>query len=204
MLKPHYKKFFDTLLLPHIVMVKNDTVRDELSKNWTYWAPIVFKFDEEPDKEEIAMKIWDYYFGSNSSTKIDMDTFLNLTLFLTDRTFFEGMHNTLNLHRGHHTIYPYIYSYQGMFSFAKFVLGMSFNLPIVADVLISSSWSWISRRILRSEDVHYGTAHGDELPLMFNLPFQKIHTKGSQDYEMSKILVQLWTSFARDGYTFNI
>jgi hypothetical protein len=180
-------------------MVRNDTAREELTRNWTYWAPIVFKFDEEPNKVEIATKIWEFYFGNNASTEINMETYPNLALFLTDRTFFEGMHNALSLHRGQHPIYPYVYSYQGMFSFGKFILSMSFNLPIMADLLISSGMRWITKTVLKSKDINYGTGHGDELPLMFNLPFQNDIKEGTADFEMSRNLILLWTSFAKNG-----
>lgn len=141
-------------------ILRNDTIRNELNKNWTTWAPLLFRFADEPDPEEISEKIRAYYFG-NSSIEISMDTLDNLTTFLSDRSFFEGLHNALALHRGQHPIYPYLYAYEGRFSFAKVLFGMTFSLPVAADVVVSRSWKWFLSTILRIPETSYGTHSSD-------------------------------------------
>jgi len=128
-----------------------------------------------------------------------MKTLQNITTFLSDRSFFEGLHNSLILHRGQHPIYPYVYSYEGKFSFAKVLFGMTFALPVAADVVVSRSWKWFLSTVLRMPETSYGVAHGDELPLLFKLPFQSELKEKDEDFDMSKALVATWGAFAKDG-----
>lgn len=89
-----------------------------------------------------------------------MEVLHELTNFLSDRSFFEGLHNSLEMHRGQHPIYPYLYAYEGKFSFAKVLFGMTFALPVAADVVVSRSWKWFLSNILRVPEISYGVAHG--------------------------------------------
>jgi len=79
-------------------------------------------------------------------------------------------------------------------------MGMSFNLPVAADIAVTLSWNWFSSTVLRNKERDYGTSHGDELALMFNLPYQTTITPDSVDFNMSRTLIKTWTTFARDGY----
>lgn len=145
-------------------ILRNETIRAELNKNWTTWAPILFRFYDEPNKVEIAEKIRSFYLG-NSSVDIGMEVLHELTNFLSDRSFFEGLHNSLEMHRGQHPIYPYLYAYEGKFSFAKVLFGMTFALPVAADVVVSRSWKWFLSNILRVPETSYGVAHGGRCKL---------------------------------------
>ncbi|CAL8081018.1 unnamed protein product [Orchesella dallaii] len=136
-------------------ILRNETIRSELNKNWTLWAPSLFRFDDEPNKDEIAEQIRTYYLG-NASAEISMATLHNITTFLSDRSFFEGLHNSLLLHRGQHPVYPYVYAYEGKFSFAKVLFGMTFALPAAADVVVSRSWKWFLSNVLGRPETSYG------------------------------------------------
>ncbi len=45
-----------------------------------------------------------------------------------------------------------------------------------------------------------GVAHGDEFSLLYKMDGLVSVMPGDKDYEMSKDLVKLWTSFATDEY----
>lgn len=139
----------------YIAILKNETLRAELNTNWTSWAPTLFRFSDEVNAEEIAEQIRTFYLG-NTSAEISMKTLHNTTTFLSDRSFFEGLHNSLILHRGQHHVWPYVYAYEGKFSFAKVLFGMTFTLPVAADVVVSRSWKWFQEKILRIEETSYG------------------------------------------------
>lgn len=145
-----------------VAILRNESIRVELNRNWTTWTPILFRFEDEPNKTEIAEQIRTYYLG-NSSTEISMNVLHNLTTFLSDRSFFEGLHNTLELHRGQHPIYPYIYAYEGKFSFAKVIFSLTFALPAAADFVVSRSWKWFLTTVLRQPEASYGVAHGGRI-----------------------------------------
>jgi carboxylesterase type B len=184
-------------LLKITAMVRNRTANREINKNWDYWIPIVFRFVDEPNKVEIAQKIREFYFG-NVSTEINEKNLPTLVEFMTDRTFNEGLSHALKLHKGQHPIYPYLYSYQGQFSFGRIMMNMNFNVPVVLDFLISQGKRFVRTKIFRKPDLYNSTTHGDELPLFFNLPFQDI-TETHPDFELSKTLIYTWTTFAKTG-----
>lgn len=140
-------------------MVLNKTARREINENWSHWMPITFRFVDEPNKEEISNKIREFYFG-NVSTEINKTNLRKLITFVTDRSFMEGLHHTLNLHKGQHPVYPYLYSYRGQFSFGRIMLGMTFNVPIMVDFLYSQSKRWVKTKVFRREEEHFGTTHG--------------------------------------------
>jgi len=180
-------------------MIKNETLKNELNTNWTYWIPKVLGFEEEENKVEIAEQIRDYYFGDVNET-VCMDNFDNLSMCLTDRCFFEGFHNTLLLHGNQHPVYAYENSFRGTFSFTRVLIAMSYRMSRMADLALTASLNWLKSSLFSQEDQRdYGTGHADELPLMFKLPFQQKQEKNSADRDMSEFFIHVWTSFARDG-----
>ncbi|XP_046639321.1 venom carboxylesterase-6-like isoform X4 [Daphnia pulicaria] len=119
---------------------------------------------------EIAQKAHDHYFVSKENN--DMVTqYGELT---SDIGFFKCVDDSVKLlsEYSDHPVYYYHYAHHGQNSLVKMFNGLS--------------------------DMDFGASHGDELLLMFNSKMIAPMTDPN-DIKVSKMLLDLWTSFASNG-----
>ncbi|CAG7822154.1 unnamed protein product [Allacma fusca] len=157
-------------------ILANPELSADLKKNWHRIFPITLQFNEvyynfTPVAQAImADKIHKFYFGNKP---IDTSSRKELTDLFSDRFFNHGIKQALLLASNFTKVFPYIFTHnRGDYTLLK-VLGI---------------------------DGNYGVSHADELTFLFSnfhgeAPEFK---KGSASEQVSKNLVKLWVSFARD------
>ncbi|XP_046453233.1 esterase E4-like isoform X4 [Daphnia pulex] len=119
---------------------------------------------------EIAQKAHDHYFVSKENN----DMITQYGELSSDIGFFKCVDDSVKLLRQYsdHPVYYYHYAHHGQNSLVKM-----FNGP---------------------SDMDFGASHGDELLLMFNSKMIAPMTDPN-DMKVSKMLLDLWTSFASNG-----
>ncbi|KZS20997.1 Liver carboxylesterase 1 [Daphnia magna] len=127
------------------------------------------QFTEDSDK--IVNRIIDRYFVRNVTFKNQLT---QLEQMISDCAFFKGIDDSVHLLTkfSDHPTYYYMYGHQGQLSLPSLL-----GLPSTFD---------------------FGAGHTDELYLMFTNDFlPRMNATG--DFKVSKILIDLWTTFAQDG-----
>lgn len=210
------------------MLIKNKTINEIINTNWVQRAPQLFGYEHEPEitRNHISTKIKDEYLKDQL---VSMSTIENVTNMITDRNWFQNVHNIAMTYRQNGIkapLYLYYFTYHAEFSLGKVMFGMSMDLPVIADIVVSSGREWLTSRFMQKPEVHYGgrirksirfwilcsfyrfmmnldslfsAGHTDEMFLLYKLPFRPEHGNGSKDYEMSNQMVDLWVSFVKEG-----
>lgn len=107
------------ILFPKSVLGRDDLI-EEIMANWTSIAPWLFVYTFDTDKtqsEEISKKIKEKFFLPNG--QIDVENFWQiLSVLIGDRWEVSGTVKSIKLLGLKTSIFPYIFSYVGNFSYA--------------------------------------------------------------------------------------
>jgi carboxylesterase type B len=104
---------------------------------------------------------------------------------------FKCINDMTDLHRRHGTepTFYYMYAHPGQYTLPTL-------LGVPPEINLGMTAYWKFRKEINS--LFSGVCHADEIFLMFtNMVFPKI--KNGEDKQVSKMLLDLWTSFAADG-----
>ena len=101
-------------LLYALGILRDSHIAEQLNTNWTYWAPIMFDFDELPlyKRNEVSHKIWRQYLKDKTISKEFM---YNIVDLYSDASFYAPLHEAALLQAIHSPVYLYLNSYQGNF-----------------------------------------------------------------------------------------
>jgi len=129
-----------------------------------------FKEMPKADQVRFAKSIFDHYQYDANRTLQERMTLLEQ--IMSDSMFFKSTEDTVDLHAKHSSepIFYYFYNHRGQVSLSNFL-----GAPSTFDL---------------------GVSHFDECFLMFNITKTAMN---EQDQKVSKILIDLWTSFASHG-----
>lgn len=154
--------------------LKDKAIMEKVEKKWNEDAPLILLYkDTATDKDVVSSKIREFYFGDKP---INRETFLNLTDVMMDRFVGYGLVAAAKLYSKEAPVYVYYFSHTPETTTLKF-LGV--------------------------ENENFGMAHLDDVQYLFKInseqfPFPEI-TKESKEYELSKGLVKVLSSFAETG-----
>ncbi|XP_021951286.1 venom carboxylesterase-6 [Folsomia candida] len=179
-------------LITSAAIMANQTLKNLAQNDWSDFVSKLLLFQKN---DEIAQKIRDFYF---KDTK-DVTTFDNIhkyTNMIGDRGFFTDMHHCIRLHAKWNPTYVYFYSYPGEWTVANLFMEVRGTLPRLMEVGWAVISSWVTRSLLGRSLPNYGASHGDELALLFQMPWISDIPPESRDYKMSLDLVKLWVDFA--------
>jgi carboxylesterase type B len=157
-------------------ILANPELSADLKENWKEIFPVTLQFNNVYYKfppsvqTKMAEKIYSYYFGNKS---IDTNSRQELTDVFSDRFFNQGVKKAMVLASAYTKVYPYMFTH--------------------------NRGDYTLLQVLHIEG-NYGVSHADELTFLFSdfhgdAPEFK---KGSASEQVSKNLVKLWASFARD------
>nr|CAD7413895.1 unnamed protein product [Timema poppensis] len=177
----------------------------------SYWEPISDDFERvvpldlgltkgSQQSQEVADKIWKFYFGDATTLSFSSkDQYVNL---ITDEMFVCGIHETVKVQSA---LYDNIYNYQ--FSFNRGHRQGS-DKSVVVTIMMSCrhrvqqghriTWNLTTTDIVACTDTDIiEPSHGDELNYLFYSG--ETFTPGEASYDVHKWLVNLWSSFAKNG-----
>jgi len=154
--------------------VLDPTELQNLNDNWEVFGPknIFGKCCEFSEAEiEKANLIREFYFGSE---EISMANIQSLIDMFSDSKFWVAAHDVTTIVSSHlrSPVYEYMFTHNGSFSFSEFL-----GLP----------------------SSQYGVCHADDLHYLFNPHLVEFPALIDADFKVRDIMVQLWTSFVRDG-----
>lgn len=185
-------------------MLLNKTCVDEINNNWNKHAPVLFDYENlgsEKKRDAISAAIKAYYMGEDDF-QYGTGSLEKFVPMFSDSSFNAGLVETINAHLklSHNPIYLYYYAYKSHHGIAQIYFNMNAWFPLVVDALITNAIRWIGRNVFGYREKHYGASHADELPMLFQFPFVLGRVgKDSEDYEFSKKVVHIWTTFAKNG-----
>ena len=155
---------------------------------WSVIAPgILFHIPVEESSIEASRKateLADFYLGGTSN--IVPDNFNNITDMFTDAFVTYAMECFVEYARHTQPVYQYRYVHQVRTPQLR---------GLVTDL-------WVQGEHGLNPDAglpKMGVNHGDELYLMWDPIFLKNHPLNLEDAEMSSTIIELWTSFIKDG-----
>ncbi|CAG7822768.1 unnamed protein product [Allacma fusca] len=180
-------------LLFSAALVRNDSVRDIVFNDFESIAHKVLYV--KPNSN--ASKIKDLYMSTPPNLN-DLEAFNKLTNMFTDRCFSNGIREAATLQSAHAPVYLYDYNYKGKFRPGNMLIAIKRQYPVVLEFLAYMAKKIFNEYILGHDAPFYGVGHIDELALLFHIPWLTNVKAGHKDYEMSKAMVKLWTSFAQN------
>ncbi|CAG7822767.1 unnamed protein product [Allacma fusca] len=149
---------------------------------------------------ENVTRLKDYYMTKQLDIR-DEKSFNKFTDMITDRYYMNGLRDATRYQSPDAPVYLYIYNHKGKFRPQNAMIEVQRKyLPQldVAGFLLKTIWY---QHILGLEAPFYGVGHMDEVAMIFPLRFLSYVGQDHQDYEMSKSMVKLWTSFAHNKKT---
>jgi carboxylesterase type B len=173
-------------------IMANQTLRDLAQNDWSDFVSKLLLF---PKNDEVAAKIRSFYFG-DSKDITTLDNIHKYTNMISDRGFFSDSYHVARLHGKFHPTYVYYYSYPGEWTVANLFMEVRGTLPRLMEVGWAVISSWVTRSLLGRSLPNYGASHGDELAMLFQMPWISDVPPESKDYQMSLDLVKLWAAFA--------
>ncbi len=172
----------------------------EMNQDWHRISPLAYTYrDTALEPDAVSNQIRAFYFGSKS---IGNNTATNLTNLYSDRLFNHGTRTSALLHGKNNEavpLYLYTVAYRGSQSHMKFLnieekLGKQDYIRNFYNSYYPF-FTWACQLFICT-----GVSEGDELQYLFNMGrFQEIG-KGHPDQDFSDKMINLWISFARDGY----
>ncbi|KAG4074888.1 hypothetical protein HA402_009313 [Bradysia odoriphaga] len=179
-------------LLTSAVITANQTKMDQANEKWTWWLSKILNIPEDEQKAKLIRK---FYFGNNKN--IASKAFLsNYTNLFSDRFFMVANHQHAKLYSSHAPIRLYYYTHQGDFSLGRIMASSQGRFPLIVNVVIDMFSRWFQRTVMNENVPHMGTAHADELPLLFDFILGYDINRNHKDFELSANMVKLWVSFA--------
>jgi len=156
--------------------IKNNTILEEMKRNWKDWQGAFMLLGIEPgmqnDEDLKAVDdITNFYLGNLDNMNIEH--IHNIIEMLTDSAFGYGVHDFISRHTpfiNDSTMQQYIYFHEGEYS-------LSANL----------------------DAGRYGVCHADETYLQFHPFYIPNHGLNSADQSVSEIILTLWKNFIKFG-----
>lgn len=170
----------------------NKTKKDLVTKKWKTGFPSYFWYKRD---DQLTTKIRDYYF-SQSITEEEFAK--NITNSLSARAFYHPLSRAVKLYAKHAETYLYYFNYTTFYSLGHIFGESQSNLPTL-NILSNIGWRLVQEFILQWPVMVNHTCHGDELPLLFTLPWSPYftHMLPERDNVVAKHLIRTWTSFAK-------
>jgi len=177
-------------------IISDSDLASRIGRDWNKIAPTLLSYDMK--NQEASEEIRAYYFGN--TVQNPLSSMENFTQLLSDRNFFQGTHKASIFHSKVAPVYLYYFTYPGDVSLFKLFKWISPHvfLPVELQVVIELVKEFVYKYLFGVVDQNYGPCHADELALLFNMHYFAEVTKSSRDYEMSRSLIKLWTSYAKD------
>ncbi|XP_021945100.1 venom carboxylesterase-6 [Folsomia candida] len=173
-------------------IMANETKQNFIRKELSTSLPSYLWYNKD---DTLTEKIRDYYFGPSITEEEFAE---NLTDMLSDRAFFHPLHKAVHLYSKHAETYVYYFNYSAFYTLQNPIAASEAYFRAF-NMVINVIWRSIKEFVFGWPDAHHGTCHGDELPLLFTMPwipsiFYKLTEK---DAVVSKNFIRLWTSFAK-------
>jgi carboxylesterase type B len=184
-------------LLSSPVVIRSEEMLKKFDTNFNKVMPnfIFYSVDEGKSMDSDMEKIRDFYFGKGE--RIDTPAKLeNYTNLMTDWVWAVGAKEVINLQSQFSPVYAYYYTYNGKFALSNFILALKGKYPAIVEVSVFLLTKWINENIFNVKTPVLGPCHGDEMALQFTLTGLSDTRQGHPDYDMSRKVVKLWTSFA--------
>ncbi|GLV38634.1 Juvenile hormone esterase [Carabus blaptoides fortunei] len=169
-------------LLRAAAIIAQPKLRNALNSRWDELGPALFGVGRSVP-EELVAKLWtnitDFYMTEKYINHTDPSSIQNYIDMYTDRAFVYAIYQSALCHanRQEAPVYFYRFSYAGTYT-----------------------WSDIFAHTENTRNYTFKKCHSDDLLFLFRIPalFPDL-PENSTDVEMSKKIVKLWTTFARDG-----
>lgn len=159
-------------LYPAADFIAKTEYLEDINGKWNELMPFILDYNltiNPQQRDVISQKIRSVYFGNDS---VSEETFPNLIKLISDRLFISNIEQAAKLHSEaiSSNTYYYYFSYRGAHSKSE-------------------------QRSLTNKN--YGASHGDDTVYVLS---SDVNTQTTElDRQMSKILVDMWTSFANDS-----
>ncbi|XP_036329337.1 esterase B1 [Rhagoletis pomonella] len=153
-------------------IMKRPATLDEVRNCKNLLPPDAGVKDDLQKAEECGLKIKKIYFGQEECSRKTMMQFLDLNSY---RDFWLPIYRTLLARQRHSTAPTYVYRFD-----------------------YDSREGNAIRNILCGGDVR-GTCHGDDLCYLYYTMFSHQPVKGSKEHEVTRTMVDIWTSFAANS-----
>ncbi|XP_037078667.1 venom carboxylesterase-6-like [Pollicipes pollicipes] len=148
------------------------------SRDWNVWAKELLEITKvTADPAAVAQRIYKYYFGDDAVTDANRNLLADM---LSDRMFASCVLSEVDLASAHTDVYSYVLDHKGVGR---------------------QSFTEIMTKVMGMEDSKdLGVAHADDLLYLFKPEFVAPITPDSDEYKIIRLMVSLWTNFARRGY----
>jgi len=158
---------------PTAAWVEKEDIMNEIQNTFSEVAPLILDYNytvSEKQKLAVARSIHQFYLQGKT---ISTDTTCNFIQMVGDRHFVVEMERAARIQAAVNSapVYVYLFGYRGKHSLSEFLSGTSTD---------------------------FGSAHADDATFVME-PFLIIADETQQDKDMSKVLVDIWSSFSRNG-----
>ncbi|XP_065091204.1 juvenile hormone esterase-like [Ochlerotatus camptorhynchus] len=160
----------DEFASPAVNFLRNDTLRNELDKNFDTLAPIFFLYGGYANRLNITRQLREKFLG-NEPLSLNR-SLLGLNYLFADSLIGFAVHRFVQLASRHTPVYQYKFSYVGRYSF--------FYYPV--------------------EGTPYGAVHHDDLLYLLSIPWvAPIFNATDPESKTVERLTGMWTAFAETG-----
>ncbi|CAG9765612.1 unnamed protein product [Ceutorhynchus assimilis] len=163
-------------------LIRSTRVRDTLNENFEKLVSeiLLILSLSTPHSQSLYRNISNFYL--NGKNFIDIDDSDNIQGFVdvySDRAFFYPFYQSVILQsqKGHTPIYLYSFEYEGANTYGDLFAMTHENI-----------------------NFHWGTCHSDDLLYLFNSPDLFNVTGAFKDSQLTEILINMWTNFAKNGH----
>lgn len=160
-------------------ILTNATLLEDLNRRFPVLGPRLFEVSKSVEGgEDRVTYVWDRMvkFFLGNATIITPDNEEGFLDMFTDRSFIHGVHKSAKLHQnaGHRDLFLYHFNYRGVYSFTP---------------------------VFGNTTKNFGVSHCDDLIYLFRLSILfPDWPSGHPDLQVSEMLVELWTNFAKYGH----
>lgn len=160
----------DEFASPAVNFLRNDTLRNELERNFETLAPILFLYEGYANRSNITRQLRDKFLGNEP---LSLNRSLEgLNYLFADSLIGFAVHRFVQLASQHTPVYQYKFSYVGRYSF--------FYYPV--------------------EGTPYGAVHHDDLLYLLSIPWvAPLFNATDPESKTVQRLTGMWTAFAETG-----
>lgn len=160
----------DEFASPAVNFLRNDTLRNELERNFETLAPILFLYEGYANRSDITRQLRDKFLGNEP---LSLNRSLEgLNYLFADSLIGFAVHRFVQLASRHTPVYQYKFSYVGRYSF--------FYYPV--------------------EGTPYGAVHHDDLLYLLSIPWvAPLFNATDPESKTVQRLTGMWTAFAETG-----
>uniref|UniRef100_A0A023EWG4 Carboxylic ester hydrolase n=1 Tax=Aedes albopictus TaxID=7160 RepID=A0A023EWG4_AEDAL len=155
---------------PAVSFLRNDTLRNELDTNFDTLAPVLFLYDDYPNRLNITRQLREKFLGDEPLSL--NRSIQGLNYLFADSLIGFAVHRFVQLVSPHTPVYQYKFSYVGRYSF--------FYYP--------------------DDQTPYGAVHHDDLLYLLSIPsVAPIFNVTDPESKTVERLTGMWTAFAKSG-----